>query len=215
MMEFVINAISKNYRNNKILDNISFTAESGKCVGILGENGCGKTTLLKILSGILKPDRGELLFDGLDLLKDYRHRADIVGYVPQEIPLIEELTVLDNLRLYHSKNRIFDDSGKKILEMLKLTGYLKMPVRKLSGGMKKRVTIATAVIGRPLLLLMDEPTASLDIECKSVIREYISDYKKDGTIILVTHDTEEMGLCDEKYVIANGCLSVGNKSVVS
>lgn len=206
-MEFVVEDIKKSFKKKKVLDGVSFSVSSGQCVGILGGNGSGKSTLLKILGGISTADSGRLIFDNRDFLKDLRHLTNIVGYVPQDNPLIEELTAYDNLRLWYSDEQISKELGQGLLSMLGIGDFLHTPVRNMSGGMKKRVSIACTVLNRPLLMLLDEPASSLDIPCKENIYDYLNAYKSQGgSIILVTHDVREMELCDKLYVMRGGKL---------
>lgn len=206
-MEFVVEDIKKSFKKKKVLDGVSFTVSSGQCIGILGGNGSGKSTLLKILGGISSADSGRLVFDNRDFLKDLKHLPNIVGYVPQDNPLIEELTAYDNLRLWYSDEQISKELGQGLLSMLGVGEFLGATVRNMSGGMKKRLSIACTVLNRPLLMLLDEPASSLDIPCKENIYDYLTAYKNQGgSIILVTHDVREMELCDKLYIMRNGKL---------
>lgn len=202
-----IKNIAKRYKGNQVLRDISLTAEGGKCIGILGANGSGKSTLLSILAGVQRCDKGEFFCDEIDLFANKRRRGDLVGYVPQGTPLIEELTAWDNLLLWYDR-----EEGKKELEagVLKLLGigdFLKVPVSKMSGGMKKRLSIGCAMAKRPPILLLDEPTAALDLACKESIAAYLRRYKQaGGLLLLTTHDVLELELCDECYIIKDGIL---------
>jgi len=195
-------------KRKEVLKNINFKAESGQCIGLIGANGAGKSTLLSILSGIRKPDNGQLVFEGKDLfLKENRKLIKkISGYVPQENPLIEELTVFDNLMLwYFDKKRLQKEIREGKLVDFGLEEYLKVPVNKLSGGLKKRVSIACAVADNPKIMIMDEPTAALDMLCKHDIMNYIHKCKNSGKIIIFsTHDETELQICDRLYVLRSG-----------
>lgn len=195
-------------KEKQVLKNINFTANRGQCIGIIGANGVGKSTLLSILAGIRKPDDGQLLFDGKDLLlKENKNLlSEISGYVPQENPLMEELTVLDNLKLwYMDQKRLQKEIQDGILSEFGLEEYLKVPVNKLSGGLKKRVSIACALADNPVILIMDEPTAALDMLCKHDIMDYIQKCKRnDKIIIFSTHDETELKICDKLYVLRSG-----------
>ena len=202
-----IKNIAKRYKGNQVLRDISLTAEGGRCIGILGANGSGKSTLLSILAGVQRCDKGEFFCDEIDLFANKRRRGDLVGYVPQGTPLIEELTAWDNLLLWYDR-----EEGKKELEagVLKLLGigdFLKVPVSKMSGGMKKRLSIGCAMANRPPILLLDEPTAALDLAGKESIAAYLRRYKQaGGLLLLTTHDVLELELCDECYIIKDGIL---------
>ncbi len=144
--------IRKNYGKKTVLSGVSLTAEPGQCVGIVGGNGCGKTTLLSILAGARKADGGSLRIDGKEILGSPAVQSAQIAYVPQENPFMEELSVKDNLRLWYKGNK---EAMKQDLEngpaaMLGIGGFLKTPVGKLSGGMKKRLSIACHVGNRGL-----------------------------------------------------------------
>lgn len=206
-MKIELAGIRKSYKKNKVLEQISLTAKAGTCVGILGANGCGKSTLLSILAGVQKADEGAFLYEGEDLLKNSGRRASVVGYVPQGDPLIEELTAWDNLRMWYDRETLKKELSGGALAMLGIDSFLKTPVSKMSGGMKKRLSIGCVVVGRPKVLLLDEPSAALDLICKERIYNYLEAYKAEGGILLLaTHDTRELELCDECYIIKNGCL---------
>lgn len=202
-----INQIEKRYGKHQVLRDVSFTAEPGTCIGILGANGCGKSTLLSILAGVQKADGGSFLLDGLDLLRSSKARAAQVGYVPQGTPLIEELSARDNLLLWYDKATMVAQLENGVLKLLGIGEFLKVPVSKMSGGMKKRLSIGCAMAKQPPVLLLDEPTAALDLACKQSIAQWLRQYKADGGILLLTtHDVLELELCDRWYIIKDGVL---------
>ena len=155
--------IAKRYGHKQVLSGASFSAQSGTCVGILGANGSGKSTLLRILAGVLRPDGGSFFWNGTDLLKDRAAGTQTVAYVPQGTPLIEELTALDNLRLWYEKANLQVSLEEGVLRELGIHEFLKTPASKLSGGMKKRLSIGCALSKVQPVLLLDEPTAALDL----------------------------------------------------
>ncbi len=206
-MYIEVKNISKSFGKKKILSNVSFEAVSGKCIGILGANGSGKSTLLSILAGVNSADEGSFLCDGEDLLKKHELRQMRVGYVPQGTPLVDELTARDNLLMWYTKKEMERELEFGILSLLGIGEFLKTPVIKMSGGMKKRLSIGCAVSRHPPILLLDEPMAALDISCKKKIADYLKIFKKQGGItVMVTHDLLEMELCDEYYIVKNGTL---------
>lgn len=208
MMGIDIVGIQKSYKNKKVLEDVSLTAEEGNCVGILGANGCGKSTLLSVLSGVQKADGGVFLFQGEDILKRTSPAAALLGYVPQGNALIEELNAWDNLRLWHDKKTIRRELSGGVLSMLGIDKFLKTPIHKMSEGMKKRVSIGCVVAAGPKLLLLDEPSAALDIVCKERIYSYLKRFKEDGGIILLTtHDIQELELCDRCFILKQGRLT--------
>lgn len=206
-MVIEIKNIEKRYRKKQVLHDISFSAEGGNCIGILGANGSGKSTLLSILAGVLKRDAGEFLFNGEDLFHNQKKRAQLVGYVPQGTPLIEELTAKDNLLLWYDSVSMKKEMESGVLKMLGIHEFLKIPVNRMSGGMKKRLSIGCAMAKRPPIMLLDEPTAALDLVCKESISDYLKLYKNSGGLLLLTtHDVTELALCDQCYIIKDGKL---------
>ena len=140
--------ISKHYGKKQILKDISFQVNKGERVVIVGKNGSGKTTLLRIMSGLIKPDIGEIMYCGTAIKENRKLFKKYCGYVPQENPLIEELSVKDNLRLW-SKDK---ETCQNIIERFQLQDILKMQVMKLSGGMKRRLSIACSLLSNPEIL---------------------------------------------------------------
>lgn len=206
-MQIEIKQIAKRYKSKEVLRDISFSAEGGQCIGILGANGSGKSTLLTILAGVQARDSGAFWCDGTDLFSNPSKRASMVGYVPQGTPLIEELTAKDNLLLWYDKGTLEEELRSGVLKLLGIDEFIKVSVRKMSGGMKKRLSIGCAMAGRPPILLLDEPTAALDLACKERIADYLRSYKKSGGLLLLTtHDVSELDLCDRWYIIKNGVL---------
>ncbi|NLZ81109.1 MAG: ABC transporter ATP-binding protein [Clostridiales bacterium] len=201
MVDNMINVtnIQKKYGKHEVLKNISFEAVKGECIGFVGANGCGKSTLLGILAGTLKPNGGNISI----------HNSTI-GYVPQDNPLLSGLSVKDNLRFWYC------DSGKNLKDELTsgipakfgLTKYAKFPVEKLSGGMKKRLSIACALANDPSILVLDEPGASLDMLSKTDIMDYLKDYlSRENVVLIASHEEIELSLCNRIYLIESGTLS--------
>lgn len=204
-MKIEIKNIKKSFGKKHVLKNISFSLNGGECVGILGGNGCGKSTLLSILAGAVRRDAGQLMIDEKDLFLSPVRHGKLVGYVPQGTPLMEELSAKDNLRLWYDKKTIEKELSSGVLSMLGISDFLKTPVSKMSGGMKKRLSIGCAVAGRPPVLLLDEPGAALDLPCKENIVNYLRNYKAaGGAVILATHDPMELELCEKWFIITDG-----------
>lgn len=202
-----ISGIKKNYKKKFVLDGISIEIEKGACVGILGCNGSGKSTLLSILAGVLKADEGSFTLDGKDLLHDASLRAELLSYVPQGNPLIGELTAWDNLLLWYDKETLQKELKEGVLAMLGIPDFLKVKVSNMSGGMKKRLSIGCSIANTPQILLMDEPTAALDMVCKERIYNYVKDFKSQGgRVLLTTHDVQELELCEKLYILKEGKL---------
>lgn len=206
-MQIEIKHLAKNFKSKQVLKDICLKAESGTCIGILGANGSGKSTFLSILAGIQSCDAGSFLCGGTDLLENTKKRAELVGYVPQGTPLIEELSARDNLRLWYDKKAMEQELDDGVLELLGIGDFLNVTVSKMSGGMKKRLSIGCAMAKKPPILLLDEPTAALDLSCKQSIAAYLRHYKQSGGLLLLTtHDVLELELCDAWYIIRDGVL---------
>ena len=198
--------IYKRYRNT-VLDDISFTAEKGQCIGIIGANGCGKTTLLSIMAGVNKTQSGKIYYnnelaDRKSVFKKY------IAYVPQENPLIDELTTKDNLLLWLGSNRKIKDGFENgVLKDLGIDEFLNKQVNELSGGMKRRLSIGISLSNNAPIMLLDEPGSALDIYGKQEVNSYISNYVKNGgTVVMSTHDRDEIDLCTKLYKIEDGIL---------
>lgn len=206
-MQIEITHIAKKFKKKQVLKDICLTAEGGTCIGILGANGSGKSTFLSILAGIQGCEGGSFLYDGMDLLTNTKKRTELVGYVPQGTPLIEELSAKDNLLLWYDKKSMGQELHDGVLSLLGIGDFLNVTVSKMSGGMKKRLSIGCAMAKKPPILLLDEPTAALDLSCKQTISSWLQSYKQDGGILLLTtHDAMELALCDSWYILKDGVL---------
>lgn len=206
-MELEIRDIKKSYGKKQVLKQVSLTVKAGECTGIIGANGCGKSTLLRILSGVEKADAGSILINGETVKKPAERLAGYVGYIPQESVLIPELTVEDNLKLWaglgdYKENR---KNLARLREQFKLEEFCREKVKNLSGGMNKRVNIVCALIHAPFLLLMDEPSAALDLVFKEELRGYIRDFTANGGSVLISsHDQGEISGCQSLWAIKGG-----------
>ncbi len=201
-LKLEVKDIKKRYGKTIVLDGVSLYAREGSCIGLLGANGCGKSTLLSILAGIMKADSGTY-----EAVREDGGKAK-VGYVPQGTPLIEELSALDNLRLWYEKEALARSLEDGVLKTLGVDTFLKVPVKKMSGGMKKCLSIGCAVSSDPDILLLDEPTAALDLARKDTIYAYMSRFRDRGGIILIaTHDIHEIEFCDRCYIFSKHKLS--------
>ena len=206
-MKLEVKNIKKSFGKREVLSDITFTAEGGEVVGILGENGCGKSTLLSVMAGVLERGGGSMTLDGEDLFASAKKLREATGYVPQGTTLLEELTARDNLRLRYDRAEMEKELNGGVLAALGIDGFLKTTVSKLSGGMKKRLSIGCSVAGRPPVLLLDEPCAALDLSCKANILDFIDAHRKGGGIaVLTSHDQTEIAICDKWYVMKDGVL---------
>lgn len=197
--------IASSYGKKKVLCGVDIAADAGQCVGIVGINGCGKSTLLNILAGLRKAQSGEICFDG-NRAQGRQPFIRYVGYVPQESNLIPELSVMDNLRLWYQDKAMLQQSLEQgFLGALGVGQMCRIKAGKLSGGMKKRVSIGCALAGNPPILILDEPDAALDLPGKADIRKYLGMYRQmGGTILLATHDEIDLELCDRVFALSRG-----------
>lgn len=207
-MNIEVSSLCKSYKKRLVLQNVSFKAQSGDIIGIAGGNGSGKSTLLSILAGSGKADSGAFLLDGRDLFKDRKSFSSSIGYVPQNTVLFEELSGKDNLRLWYSKEELEKAlCSQGILSLLDLQSFMNKNVAAMSGGMKKRLSIACALSKNPGLLLLDEPSSALDLACKEKLYQWYKAFaQKGGIIILVTHDPQELQLCSKTFVLKDNLL---------
>ena len=200
-----IREVYKSYGKKAVLRGVTISAERGEAVALLGANGSGKSTLLRVLAGVLKPRSGEFLWDGVDLLRARAERENTVAYVPQGTPLLEELTALDNLRLWYDREALHASLDGGMLRRLGVHEFLKTPVSKLSGGMRKRLSIGCAIARDPQILLLDEPTAALDLTARERLLEYFSVHReRGGMLLLATHDLRELEFCSRCYLLSGG-----------
>lgn len=211
-----VGQLTKSYRKRQILNGAGLAAGAGECVGIVGKNGCGKTTLLSILAGAVRADSGSIRYRGKEASGHPSVFTEMTAYVPQENPLIEELSVRDNLLLWHRGNRAdFKDNLKSgTAYMMGIPNMLDYTVKKLSGGMKKRLSIACALTNHAPVLILDEPGAALDLECKEIIRSYVRKYMEDGGLVLLaSHEWQELALCTRTYILKDGILCPAEKGL--
>ena len=203
------------YGRKKVLQGVTFSGERGECIGIIGPNGCGKSTLLSAMAGVLRPLSGAIRYYGKDALQNRVVFQKMTGYVPQENPLMPELSVYDNLRLwYPDKAELEKELEQGFLQILGIPEFVGKTVSKLSGGMKKRVSIGIALSGMPPVLILDEPSAALDLVCKEDIKRYLQIYlERKGTVVITTHEESELSLCNSLYVMKDGKLVQVDKSL--
>ncbi len=203
----VVKEISRSYGEIKALNKISLDIPEGKIFGLLGPNGSGKTTLIRSLIGSLEPDSGLLTVLGKNPIKDRFELRKHIGYMPQLSAVYEELSARDNIRFFGELQEVEDLENKvqSILEFTELTHRAEDPVRTYSGGMKKRVSLACAMIHEPKLLFLDEPTAAVDPHLKIQSWELFRKLAENGTTIVVsTHLMDEAFRCDQLCILNRG-----------
>ena len=200
--------IKKSYGKKEVLRGVSLPLAKGQAIALAGPNGSGKSTLLRLLAGVIPSGGGQFFWQGTDLLKDRAQSRRAVAYVPQGTPLIDELTAWDNLRLWYDKAAMEQSLETGMLRQLGVGDFLKTPAGKLSGGMRKRLSIGCAMSGQPEILLLDEPTAALDLPCKQALLDAFALFRQlGGLILMATHDLLELGSCDRVYLLSKGVLS--------
>ena len=205
-----IKNIEKKYGTVKRLDGVSLDVRDGEIFGLLGENGAGKSTLISILATVLKPSAGSVAINGLDLKSEKKQIRQMVGYVPQEIALWEDFTVKENFHFWSKfvKEKPSEERLIDLCEAVSLRDKWNEKVSNLSGGMKRKLNIAVALIHDPAILLMDEPTVGIDLQSKLEINQYMKSMAQQGkTILYITHDIHEIiHLCDRIGVLQKGQL---------
>ena len=208
MAAIQINNVEKSYRALKALNGISLSIEEGEFFGLLGPNGAGKTTLISIIAGLNRADSGTVEVHGHDVVSDYRQARKLLGVVPQELVFDPFFTVRETLRMqsgyYGLKNN--DPWIDEVMHHLDLTGKADANMRALSGGMKRRVLVAQALVHKPPVIVLDEPTAGVDVELRQTLWKFISRLNREGhTIVLTTHYLEEaQALCNRVAMLKAG-----------
>ena len=202
-----VQSVSKEYGHIQALDSISLTIQEGEIYGLLGSNGAGKTTLIKILVGALKYDSGTVSVLGLEPTANKRELRPQIGYMPQQSALYEDLTARENVRFFGRARRIpeIEKRINEVLDFLDLKERKDDPVYAFSGGMKQRVSLACALVHRPRLLLLDEPSTGIDLKLREMLWKYFRQLTAQGTTIVVsTHQMDEALHCDRVVVMRRG-----------
>ena len=207
MQTIVVKNINKSYEEVKALNNISFSVEKGELFGIIGPDGAGKTTLFRILTTLILPDTGTATIEGLDVVKDYKIIRTQVGYMPGKFSLYQDLTVEENLQFFAT---VFHTTIEKNYNLIKdiysqIEPFKTRKAGKLSGGMKQKLALSCALIHKPKVLFLDEPTTGVDPVSRKEFWEMLKNLRKQGITILVsTPYMDEATLCDRIALIQNG-----------
>ena len=203
-----IHQIAKRFGNIQALDGVDLQIAEGEFFGLLGPNGAGKTTLISCLAGLVRPDSGTISVMGFDVYGQYREARRQLGVVPQELVFDPFFTVRETLRIQsgYFGIRRNDDWIDEILENLDLTDKADTNMRRLSGGMKRRVLVAQALVHKPPVIVLDEPTAGVDVELRQGLWQFVQRLNKEGhTVILTTHYLEEAeALCGRIAMLKQG-----------
>jgi ABC-2 type transport system ATP-binding protein len=205
-----VDHLSKRYQEILALDDLTLQIDSGEIFGLLGPNGAGKTTLIKILTGLTRPTQGSATIAGFDVLRQPMEVKKMIGVSPQEINLDKELTAYENLVIYGKLHQVPDIKSRiqELLELGELTERARHRVREFSGGMQRRLLMVRAIMSRPRVLFLDEPTVGLDPQVRRQLWDLITQFKADGiTVLLTTHYIEEAEiLCDRVGILNRGRL---------
>ena len=203
-----IDNVCKNYKSKKALDNISLSIKQGELFGLLGVNGAGKTTLIKILCGLTRKTSGTITINNFNLDKEIDKIKEIIDISPQETSVANNLTVKENLEFFANLyNNNDTNTINEIVDIFNLNEVLNQRAKTLSGGYKRRLSIAIALISKPKILFLDEPTLGLDVFARRELWNIIKKLQKNITIILTSHYLEEIeNLCDRVAILSNGKL---------
>ena len=208
MAAIQINNVEKSYRTLKALNGVSLTIEEGEFYGLLGPNGAGKTTLISIIAGLNRADSGSVTVHGHDVVSDYRQARMRLGVVPQELVFDPFFTVRETLRIQSGYFGLKNNDAwiDEVMHNLDLTNKADANMRALSGGMKRRVLVAQALVHKPPVIVLDEPTAGVDVELRQTLWKFISRLNREGhTIVLTTHYLEEaQALCNRVAMLKGG-----------
>ncbi|MCY8518947.1 ABC transporter ATP-binding protein [Bacillus atrophaeus] len=211
--------IEKAYEKKLIVKGISFTLEKGEAFGLLGPNGAGKSTTISMIAGLVPPDKGEITVGGCIVGKDTNQAKQKIGVVPQDIALYPTLTAKENLLFWGKMYGLTSAKAKKraieVLEYVGLTERAKDKIQTFSGGMKRRINIGAALMHRPDLLIMDEPTVGIDPQSRNHILQTVKQLNEEGmTIIYTSHYMEEVEyLCDRIGIMDKGdMIAIGTKT---
>jgi ABC-2 type transport system ATP-binding protein len=208
--------LDKRFEAIHAVNNVSFTVQQGEVFSLLGPNGAGKSTTISMISGLLPPDEGDAFILGHSISQNGAEAKDCTGVVPQEIALYEDLTARENLefwgKMYGLRGEALKERVAEVLEMISLTDRQKDRIETYSGGMKRRVNIGVALLHKPAVIIMDEPTVGIDPQSRRHILDGVKELQGDGaTILYTTHYMEEaqelsdhIAIMDEGRIIASG-----------
>lgn len=206
-----VSNITKRFNDKLVLDNINFEIEKGEIFGLIGPNGAGKSTLINIMTTLIDATNGSVEIGGYDIKKNPIEAKSLIGLVPQELALFEEMNAYDNLQffgsLYGLSRKVLKQRIEEALQVTGLSDHRKQKVKKFSGGMKRRLNIAAAIMHHPQILIMDEPTVGVDPQSRNHIFEFIRhmNQQNNTTIIYTSHYMEEIEeLCSKVFIIDLG-----------
>ena len=213
-----VNNLNKKYKNSLAVKSMSFKINKGQTIGLLGPNGCGKSTTIGMLLGLIKPTTGNVIINGQSMENNRTNLLQKMNFISPYIELPKKLSIEENLKVYGRMYGVKNLNNKilELMEMLNLTKFKKRKTGELSSGQKNRVSLAKAFINDPEILLLDEPTASLDPDVGDYVRSIIENFSsnKQKTILIASHNMIEVErLCDEVMMMKNGEIIDKGKSV--
>ncbi|WP_339659724.1 gliding motility-associated ABC transporter ATP-binding subunit GldA [uncultured Polaribacter sp.] len=211
-MSIKVTSVSKIYKTQKALNEVSFSADKGQIIGFLGPNGAGKSTMMKILTGFIKPNSGEVFVDEIDVLKNPLEAQKIIGYLPEHNPLYTDMYVREYLQFQASIYKVDKSEIEACIEKVGLTEEAHKKINQLSKGYQQRVGLAAAILHNPKVLILDEPTTGLDPNQIVEIRELIKSLGKEKTVLFSTHIMQEVeAVCDRVIIIKKGEILIDKK----
>jgi ABC-2 type transport system ATP-binding protein len=211
-MSIRVTSVSKLYKSQKVLNNVSFAAEKGEIIGFLGPNGAGKSTMMKILTGFIKPDSGTALVDEIDVLQNPIEAQRNIGYLPEHNPLYTDMYVREYLQFQAAIFKVPKSQIETCIEKVGLTEEAHKKISQLSKGYQQRVGLAAAILHNPKVLILDEPTTGLDPNQLVAIRALIKELGKEKTVLFSTHIMQEVdAICDRVIIIKKGEILVDKK----
>lgn len=211
--------LTKSFKDKKVVDEINLYLHAGESVGLLGPNGAGKSTTISMIASLIRPTSGDVKLDGKSTIQDPSDLRKVLGVVPQEIALYEELSAYENLKFfgkaYRVKKDVLEERIQEVLDMVGLKDRQKGLIKTFSGGMKRRINIAAALLHNPRILILDEPTVGIDPQSRNHILETVRQLNEThGTTVLYTsHYMEEVEqLCNRVYIMDHGkIIATGSK----
>lgn len=217
-MSIKVTSVTKTYKTQKALNEVSFCADKGQIIGFLGPNGAGKSTMMKILTGFIKPNSGEVLVDDIDVLQNPLKAQQHIGYLPEHNPLYADMYVREYLQFQASifkisaPNKSVKEQIETCIEKVGLTPEAHKKINQLSKGYQQRVGLAAAILHNPSVLILDEPTTGLDPNQLVEIRTLIKELGKEKTVLFSTHIMQEVeAVCDRVIIIKKGEVLLNKK----
>ena len=206
-MSIKVTSVTKNYTSQKVLDEVSFSAEKGQIIGFLGPNGAGKSTMMKILTGFIKPTSGTVFVDEIDVLQNPTEAQKNIGYLPEHNPLYTEMYVREYLQFQASLYKVDLSEVDHSIQKVGLESQAHKKIHQLSKGFQQRVGLAAAILHNPKVLILDEPTTGLDPNQLVEIRALIQSLGKEKTVLFSTHIMQEVeAVCDRVIILQKGVI---------